>query len=98
MSMETTLRQNLIATLGWTLVAAMCAALPAVAEESQAELAKKSLNPVADLISLPFKLDYDRNIGPLEQGDKYQLTIQPVIPFSIGTDWNLISRTLVPLI
>lgn len=97
--METSLQQDLIAALGWTLVAAAaCAALPAVAEESQEELAKKSLNPVAALISLPLKLDYDRNIGPLEQGDKYQLTIQPVIPFSIGTDWNLISRTLVPLI
>ena len=74
------------------------AALPAVAEESQEELAKKSLNPVAAMISLPLKLDYDRNIGPAEQGNKTALTVQPVIPFSIGADWNLISRTLVPLI
>src|SRR5271156_6125446 len=74
------------------------AALPALAEDSEAEIAKKSQNPVASLISVPLKLDYDRNIGPLQQGDKYQLTVQPVIPFSIGENWNLISRTLVPLV
>jgi len=74
------------------------AALPALAEDSEAEIAKKSLNPVASLTSVPFKLDYDHKIGPLQQGDKYQLTVQPVIPFSISENWNLISRTLVPLI
>ena len=79
-------------------IAAAAFALPAMAEDSEAEIAKKSLNPVAAMISLPMKLDYDRKIGPLEQGNKYQLTVQPVIPFSLGTDWNLISRTLVPLI
>jgi hypothetical protein len=74
------------------------AALPAGAEKSQEELAKESQNPVAALISLPLKLDYDRDIGPAEQGNKTVLTVQPVIPFSIGNGWNLISRTLVPLI
>lgn len=87
--------------LGIVAVAALSAGafvLPAVAQDSQEELAKASLNPVAAMISLPLKLDYDSDIGPLRQGDKYQLTVQPVIPFSIGKDWNLISRTLVPLI
>jgi hypothetical protein len=72
--------------------------LPAMADESEAEIAKKTQNPVANLISVPFKVDYDQNIGPFEQGDKYQLTIQPVIPISISEDWNVISRTLVPII
>lgn len=72
--------------------------LPVMAAESEAEIAKKTQNPVADLISVPFKVDYDQNIGPFEQGDKYQLTIQPVIPISISQDWNVISRTLIPLI
>lgn len=65
--------------------------------ESEAEIAKKP-EPVANLISVPFKVDYDQNIGPFEQGDKYQLTIQPVVPISISEDWNVISRTLVPVI
>jgi hypothetical protein len=81
-----------------TVLLAAAFALPALAEESEAEIAKKSLNPVAAMISVPIKLDYDHNIGPREQGHKYQLTVQPVIPFSLGQDWNLISRTLAPLI
>ena len=72
------------------------AVLPAAA--SDAELAKQALNPIAALISLPMQLNYDENIGPAEQGEKWQLNVQPVIPFSIGADWNLISRTIVPLV
>jgi hypothetical protein len=82
----------------------VCAALfiaayiqPAMAVD-QAELAKQSLNPVAAMISLPLQLNYDENIGPAEQGDKWQLNVQPVIPFSIGDHWNLISRTILPLV
>jgi hypothetical protein len=74
------------------------AALPAVAQESQAQLAKEALNPIADLISLPIKYDYNTNIGPSQQGNQSVLTVQPVIPFSIGADWNLISRTIIPAI
>jgi hypothetical protein len=74
------------------------AALPAVAQESEAQLAKEALNPVADLISLPIKYDYNTNIGPTEQGNQSVLTVQPVIPLSIGTDWNLILRTIIPAI
>jgi len=72
------------------------AVLPAAA--SDAELAKQALNPIAALVSLPLQLNYDENIGPAEQGEKWQLNVQPVIPFSIGADWNLISRTIVPLV
>jgi hypothetical protein len=69
---------------------------PAVADE--AELAKQTLNPVASLISLPMKYDYNSNIGPTEQGNQSVLTVQPVIPVSISADWNLISRTIIPVI
>lgn len=72
-------------------------ALPAQAD-SDAELAKQTQNPIAALISLPFQLNYDADIGPLKQGERWQLNIQPVIPVSIGTDWNLISRTILPLV
>lgn len=71
--------------------------LPAMAD-GDAELAKKTQNPIASLISLPLQFNYDTDIGPAKQGEKFLLNIQPVIPFSIGTDWNLISRTIVPLI
>ena len=74
--------------------------VPAVADEAadQAELAKKTLNPVADLISLPIQFNYDHKIGPTDDGTKYVVNIQPVIPFSIGPEWNIISRTILPLV
>ncbi|MDZ7582744.1 MAG: transporter [Deltaproteobacteria bacterium] len=62
------------------------------------ELAKKLQNPVAALISVPFQLNYDQNIGLEDDGYRWTLNIQPVIPFSLNEDWNLISRTILPVI
>jgi hypothetical protein len=76
----------------------MSTVLPAVADDEEAELAKKTLNPVASLISLPMRYDYNSNLGPTESGNQSVLTVQPVIPVSIGEDWNLISRTIIPVI
>jgi len=67
------------------------------AQNSDAELAKKLTNPVAALISVPFQFNFDQSIGPSNDGQQYQLKIQPVIPISIGDDWNIISRTILPI-
>ena len=65
--------------------------------EGDAELAQKLSNPLADLISIPFQVNYDQNIGPWN-GKKLQTNIQPVAPFHINDDWNLITRTIIPVI
>jgi hypothetical protein len=78
--------------------AAMLHAAPARAAESQEELAKKSLNPVADLISLPLQYNQDYGIGGPTNATKTWLNIQPVVPVGLNTNWNVIIRTIIPLI
>jgi hypothetical protein len=60
-------------------------------------LAKKLANPIASLISIPFQYNYDEGFGPNDAG-RSLLNVQPVIPITLNKDWNLITRTIVPLI
>ena len=66
-------------------------------EDDAAALAKAAQNPIADMISLPFQNNTNFDVGPLEKTQDI-LNIQPVLPFGLNTDWNLITRTIVPLI
>ncbi len=67
------------------------------ATESTEELAKKTQNPVADLISVPFQNNFNFNTGPREK-TAYVLNVQPVIPLNLTKDWNLITRVITPII
>ena len=74
-------------------------ALVAIAQEAdKAELAKQLSNPIASLINVPFQLNYDSNLGLADDGDQFKLNIQPVIPISLNEKWNLISRTIIPVL
>ena len=69
----------------------------AAAADQEADLAKKLSNPIAALISVPFKVDFDSGIGTADAG-RTTFVVQPVIPISLGEDWNVISRTIVPFV
>jgi hypothetical protein len=67
------------------------------AEMSAEELAKLAQNPVGNLISVPFQNNTNLNFGP-EKGTQNILNIQPVIPISVSKDWNIITRTILPVV
>src|ERR1700749_4204983 len=69
----------------------------AQADESDSELATKLSNPVANLVSVPFQFNYDCCIGPAN-ASRVTLNLQPVMPFQISDRWNLITRTILPVI
>lgn len=86
----------LLQAVSLTLALSM-AAPHASAEQTEAELAKAAQNPVADMISLPFQSNTNFGVGP---DDKTQniLNIQPVYPMPLSEKWNLITRTIAPVI
>jgi len=64
--------------------------------QSTEALAKAAQNPVANMISLPLQNNTNLNIGPDDETQNV-LNIQPVWPFEINEDWNLITRTILPV-
>ena len=92
-----------------SMLAASCllALAPTVAEAQQpaaaapaadrAELAKKLSNPISDLVSVPLQFNWQQHVGPLELS-QFILNFQPVMPFELNKDWNLIPRVIMPFI
>jgi len=64
----------------------------------EANLATQLANPVSSLISVPFQQNIQFGIGPANAGWQDVMNIQPVVPFSISRDWNLIARMIMPVV
>ena len=88
-------RQSLI--FSGLIMAMTLMAAPVLAADSDAELAKKTQNPIANLISLPLQSDWNYDSGPKDDKTSYTLNVQPVWPFSVSEDYLLITRTIMPV-
>ena len=64
---------------------------------SPQEIADKMANPVANLISVPLQNNLNYGIGEFN-GSKYVINIQPVVPFKLSDNLNLITRYILPVV
>jgi hypothetical protein len=83
----------------WVATFVLVAVIPVSAHAgmSAEELAKLAQNPVGNLISLPFQNNTNLNYGPLRKNQNI-LNIQPVYPIEVSPEWNIITRTIVPVV
>jgi hypothetical protein len=63
-----------------------------------AALAQTLANPISHQVSVQAQNDYDWGLGPANHGSQYTLTFEPLIPFRLNADWNVISRTTLPFL
>ena len=87
-------------------IAALTIVVPALAEaqtpaeaapDDAAAIAKKLANPISNLVSVPIQLNWEQGVGPAEQ-TRFVMNVQPVMPFSVNEDWNVIARVIFPFV
>ncbi len=66
-------------------------------DDSLEDLAKAAQNPIADMVSVPFQNVTAFGVDPYRQTANIS-NIQPVVPFHLNEDWNLITRTTIPVV
>lgn len=97
-TLEPFMRQGLytlLLAIGLSLVATTLRAQSAAPDSAADDLAKRLQNPVSNLISVPIESSWEFGLGPTHATD-YFGAVKPVIPFPLGADWHLITRTILP--
>lgn len=67
------------------------------ATHTEADIPEKLANPLASMIVVPVEMNADTGFGPAD-GDRYDVKFKPIIPFELNDNWNLITRTIIPVV
>ncbi|WP_180897740.1 transporter [Martelella soudanensis] len=81
-------------------VLSMLFAEPAASQntaDTNTDMARKLANPLGAMIVVPVDMYYDTGYGPAD-GDRFVAKFKPIIPFELNDNWNLITRTIVPVV
>ena len=63
----------------------------------QLAIIKLSQNPVGNITVFPFQNNFNYGYGPYTRL-QYNLNVQPVFPIMLSQDWNLVARTIIPIV
>jgi hypothetical protein len=66
-------------------------------EQESSDIAKAAQNPIAHMISVPVENDFYPQTG-INKENEYVLEIKPVVPIPLSKNWNLITRTIIPVV
>ncbi len=78
-------------------ILSLCPVVQPVSAQETSEVAKQAQNPIASLISVPIENDFNPQTG-INKKDSYVLEMKPVVPFNLSNNWNLVTRTVIPVI
>lgn len=81
-----------------TILATALLAAANSATAQDADLAQQLANPIAAIVSVPFQLNFDTNIGVADQGSRTTFNFQPVVPFALNNGANIVTRTIIPYV
>ena len=101
MAFITMTRAPMAGVIGAVLLA--CAATagaqapPAPAAADTTAMAKEQQNPISSMATMPWQFNFNSG-GGLEDRTFFLLNVQPVLPFKVSADWNMIVRTVVPVV
>jgi hypothetical protein len=90
-------KRNRSPQLAAALLLSLLSVGTSIADTPGSDPAKDSQNPIANLISVPFQNNINLNSGP-EHGTQDVLNVQPVVPLALNANWNVITRTILPIV
>lgn len=70
---------------------------PAQQEAVRLAIIKTSQNPVGNITVVPFQNNFNYGLGPYTRF-QYNLNVQPVFPIMLSPTWNLVARTIFPIV